>query len=134
MLIYFILGIYTSASFSATFSMYIPIDQLDTGISVSMPLRYSFRSSSDKSDTGRSLSPRSMLYNHIEKYMGQATGVDGHACLLRAMCEASSTPLHDDGLLGDAVNFLLTVNYAVEESDDRFKNYLEAQAKGQVIK
>ena len=114
--------------------MYIPIDQLDTGISVSMPLRYSFRSSSDKSDTGRSLSPRSMLYNHIENYMGQATGVDGHACLLRAMCEASSTPLHDDGLLGDAVNFLLTVNYAVEESDDRFKNYLAAQAKGQVIK
>ena len=67
--------------------------------------------------------------------MGQVTGADGHACLLRAMCEVSSTPLHDEGLLGDAVNFLLsaTHNYIAEESD-MFKDYLGAQAKGQVIK
>ena len=49
-----------------------------------------------------------------------------------AMCEASSTPLHDEGILGDAVNFLLTANYASEENDEKFKKYLEAQAVGQV--
>ena len=65
--------------------------------------------------------------------MGQVTGADGHACLLRAMCEASSTPLHDEGILGDAVNFLLTANYAAEDTDEKFKEYLAAQAKGQVI-
>ena len=59
-------------------------------------------------------------------------GADGHQCLLRAMCEASSTPLHDEGILGDAVTFLLTSNYAAEESDERFKKYFAAQAKGQV--
>jgi hypothetical protein len=52
--------------------------------------------------------------------------------LLRAMCEASSTPLHDEGILGDAVNFLLTASYAAEETDEKFKEYLEAQAEGKV--
>ena len=65
--------------------------------------------------------------------MSQVTGADGHACLLRAMCEASSTPLHDEGILGDAVNFLLTANYASEETDDKFMKYLDAQSRGQVI-
>ena len=60
-------------------------------------------------------------------------GIDGHQCLLRAMCEASSTPLHDEGIIGDAVTFLLTANYATEETDHRFKKYFAAQAKGQVL-
>ena len=66
--------------------------------------------------------------------MGQLTGADGKACLLRAMCETSSMPLHDEGILGDAVNFLLTANYASEETDENFKEYLEAQTNGQVNK
>ena len=48
------------------------------------------------------------------------------------MCEASSTPLHDEGIIGDAVTFLLTTNYATEEEDEKFKKYFAAQAKGQV--
>ena len=68
----------------------------------------------------------------MEKYVGQVTGADGHACLLRAMCEASAAPLHDEGLLGDAVNFLLTANYAAQQSDHDLKEYVAAQAQGQV--
>ena len=38
----------------------------------------------------------------------RVTGVeDGHACILRAMCEISATPLHDDGLLGINIDHLL---------------------------
>ena len=48
------------------------------------------------------------------------------------MCEASSTPLHGEGLIGDAVTFLLTANYAADEQDKKFKKYFAAQAKGQV--
>ena len=66
--------------------------------------------------------------------MSHVTGADGHACLLRAMCEASATPLHDEGLLGDAVNFLLTANYATKETDEKLKEYVAAQAQGQVNK
>ena len=95
-----------------------------------------------KSGTGRSLDGiggiggsggmRTSLYKGVEKYMGHITGADGQSCLLRAMCEASSIPLHDEGIIGDAVTFLLTTNYATEEEDERFKKYFAAQAKGQV--
>ena len=77
---------------------------------------------------------RSSLYRGVEKYLGHVTGADGQSCLLRAMCEASSIPLHDEGLIGDAVTFLLTTNYATEEEDERFKKYFDAQATGQVSK
>ena len=50
------------------------------------------------------------------------------------MCEASSTPLHDEGLIGDAITFLLTANYVTDEPDNKFKKYFAAQAKGQVMK
>ena len=48
------------------------------------------------------------------------------------MCEASSTPLHDEGIIGDAITFLLTTNYVADESDQKFKKYFAAQAKGKV--
>lgn len=35
-------------------------------------------------------------------------GVDGKACLLRAVCEVAESPLRDDGLLGEVLNILLT--------------------------
>ena len=114
------------------------MDDLDTTLYISAPFSMSFPSNGRAS--GRSLSSvgsdfsRSSMYKHIETYMGEMTGADGHACLLRAMCEASSHPLHDEGLIGDAVNFLLTANYAAEETDKKFKKYLGAQAKGQVNK
>ena len=46
------------------------------------------------------------------------------------MCETSATPLHSDGLLGDAINFLLSGSYEATTSHDR--EYSEAQAQGQV--
>ena len=33
--------------------------------------------------------------------------MDGHACMLRFLCEAASAPLHSDGLIGHLVNGLL---------------------------
>ena len=33
--------------------------------------------------------------------------MDGHACMLRFLCEASSAPLHSDGFAGQLVNALL---------------------------
>ena len=118
-------------------SMSIPVDDLDTSIYIYAPFSYQFPSNDRSFTSGRSFSsaiesPRSTLYRHIEKYMGKITGADGHACLLRAMCEASSTPLHGEGVFGDVVNFLLTGIYAAGESNNKFKNYLGAQAKGQV--
>ena len=66
--------------------------------------------------------------------MGELTGADGHSCLLRAMCEAQATPSHDEGVLGDIVDFVLTSNFVNEEIDPKFKKYSEAQDAGQVYK
>ena len=40
------------------------------------------------------------MYKEVENYVNRITGADGHSCLLRAMCETSANPLHDDGILG----------------------------------
>ena len=121
-----------------SFDASIPIADLGTSLYLSMPFVFSFPTT-QKSGTGRSLEGssgsegmRTALYKGVEKYMGHITGADGQSCLLRAMCEASSIPLHDEGIIGDAVTFLLTTNYATEEEDERFKKYFAAQAKGQV--
>ena len=120
-----------------TIDLTIPIPDLSSEVLVTVPFSVDFPTSSARSFSGRSFSsalesPRASMYKYIEKYMSQVTGADGHACLLRAMCEASSTPLHDEGILGDAVNFLLTAYYASEENYEKFKKYLEAQPVGQV--
>merc|ERR1719320_1608295 len=126
-------------SISTTLDLTLPLPDFGSEILVTVPFSLDLPTSSSRSASGRSfssssssLSPRSTMYKTIEKYMSQVTGADGHACLLRAMCEASATPLHDEGLLGDAVNFLLTANYATEESDEKFKEYVAAQAQGQL--
>ena len=48
------------------------------------------------------------------------------------MCEVGSNPFHDDGILGDVMNFLLSANFADEEEDERFQTYLDAQTNGKV--
>ena len=123
---------------SATFDVAIPIPDLGTTLYCTMPFRVQLPSTA-RDATGRSLDGsggsqgmRSSLYRGVEKYLGHVTGADGQSCLLRAMCEASSIPLHDEGLIGDVITFLLTTNYATEEEDDKFKKYFAAQAKGQV--
>ena len=127
----------SAASASITLDVTIPIPDLDTEVYITVPLSYDFPTSSSRSLSGRSfssgtVSPRASIYKTLEGYIAQVTRSDGHACLLRAMCETSAYPLHDEGVLGDAVNFLLTASYSEEEADHQLKHYVAAQAKGQV--
>ena len=135
-------------SASISFDASIPLPDLNSAVYISVPFSFEYpsaRSSSVSASSGRSFSdsgldslggqsPRSALYSGLESSVAHLTGADGHSCLLRAMCEASSTPLHDEGLIGDAITFLLTANYAADEPDNKFKKYFAAQAKGQVKK
>ena len=53
-------------------------------------------------------------------------GFDGHACLLRSMCEVGAAPQHDDGLFGDALNLILTASNTytqVRRMAVRFKEF-----------
>ena len=154
-----------AASVSLLLSARIPLPDLSSTISVSAPFYFDFPIQSERgaSDyfgftgygTGRSFSlgaetGRVAMYKEVETYVNRITGADGHSCLLRAMCETSATPLHDDGILGkrmsgnitmasqifsgDAINFLMTGSFSVADSLSSDKSYFEAQAKGQVRK
>ena len=95
----------SASSFSLLFNMRIPIDQLNSAISISIPFYTEFGRSSSGGGLGRSFSgeaesTRLNLYREMEGYVGQITRTDGHSCLLRAMCEVSANPGHEDGLMG----------------------------------
>ena len=63
------------------------------------------------------------------------SGIDGHACVLRGICEVALAPEHDEGLMGDTLSMLLTVSNTINTlthvrgTEDV---YVEAQANGQV--
>ena len=54
-------------------------------------------------------SQRKGIFNYIESYLNGFGGVDGASCLERALCEVAAAPDHEDGILGDAINYLLRV-------------------------
>ena len=121
----------------------MPLPDLNSAVTVEVPFSFDLPtavSTSSRSATGRSLSgsgsdlvsARSSLYSKIEGLVGTVTGGYGQPCLLRAMCEVGSNPFHDDGILGDVMNFLLSANFADEEEDERFQTYLDAQTNGKV--
>ena len=148
----------SEGAFSLLFNARIPITQLNSAISISIPFTTPFgRSASGGVGLGRSFSgeteaTRLNLYREMEGYVSQITRTDGHSCLLRAMCEVSANPGHDDGLMGkedkrgdvltrgtipllpgDITNFLLTGSYsAADQSSEEGRPYLRAQAEGQV--
>jgi len=138
-----VFGAFTSDnpfSMEFTFDATIPMTDLNAAVEISVPFSFSVPTeSSRRSSSGRSLtspgaggSVRSKMYRTLENYVGTFSGADGHHCLLRAMCEVGSNPFHDEGILGDVVNFLLTGNYVQEEEDERFQSYVTAQTAGQV--
>lgn len=50
---------------------------------------------------------RALLYGIIEDFIS-TFGVDGKACLLRAICEVHSRPVHGFGLLGEVLKLFFT--------------------------
>jgi hypothetical protein len=77
-------------------------------------------------------SQRLAALQKIENFIFMATDMNGHDCVLRVMCEAAETPVHADGLLGEAINGMLLPMHLLDmipeygESD-----YLRAQRMGQ---
>ena len=90
--------------------MNIPIRDLNTAMKISVPLTIPIGGAANSRSVddydiydGRSFSTgsgRLSLYREMEQYVGQVSRSDGHSCLLRAMCEVSANPHHEDGLLG----------------------------------
>lgn len=69
-----------------------------------------------------------MLYQMVEDYLTNI-GMDGHHCLLRAICEAHELPFFTQGFIGEALRMLLTASFA-EELPSSMDTYLEAEKLG----
>ncbi|KAG8297074.1 hypothetical protein J6590_043498 [Homalodisca vitripennis] len=52
---------------------------------------------------------RAILYTVAEEFL-ESFGMDGHACLLRAICEVHGQPDHKYGLLGEIVKLFFTAS------------------------
>ena len=128
----------TGGTIQTTIQISFPIPDLNTVMLVQLPLSLPFQFPLSRgASIARSLSstvdiPRYTLYKTMEDYVGQIMRHDGHACLLRTICETNATPLHGDGVFGDLLNFLFSANHHKEEIDHKLQPYLTAQARGQV--
>ncbi|XP_072938394.1 uncharacterized protein [Epargyreus clarus] len=58
--------------------------------------------------------------------MLDAKGLNGHECVLRAICEAAQYPVHEEGLIGEIVHILLTPDYGHSPFEEQDKDWLEA--------
>jgi hypothetical protein len=59
-------------------------------------------------------SQRLSALKNIETLFEATTDLNGHNCVLRIMCEAAETPLHADGLLGEAINGMLLPSHLLD--------------------
>merc|ERR1719244_2432384 len=93
-------------SFDSDIYISIPLSEIGTRVITSFPLTYSWEIALPELPSGRSsksekkMKERQSMYTTIERMVSTLLNIDGHACLLRAICEASSPPAHGDGFLG----------------------------------
>merc|ERR1719270_698244 len=102
----------------------IPLELSGATIAASIPITYKF---DDGSISGRSFETgaartfsshedhRHSILRTVESYIERLGGFhDGHACILRAICEVAETPQNTDGFLGDLVNMMLAPVYLLD--------------------
>ncbi|KAG0726866.1 hypothetical protein GWK47_035746 [Chionoecetes opilio] len=71
---------------------------------------------------------REMMYQVIEDSLHNL-GMDGQACLLRAICEMFQTPLVNHGFVGEVLELFLSASRA-PHADKRLGDYLAAERVG----
>nr|CAH0098063.1 unnamed protein product [Daphnia galeata] len=72
---------------------------------------------------------RILVYRTIENVLYNF-GMEGHDCLLRAICEVHEFPLdHQHGLLGELLQFLFTASKS-SDSGEEARDYIRAEQSG----
>ena len=46
---------------------------------------------------------RFKMIQQVEEFLGRFSGVNGHGCMLRTLCEMAQVPDHEHGFMGDSV-------------------------------
>ncbi|CAG0915460.1 unnamed protein product [Notodromas monacha] len=139
-----------------TFALLLPIPTYTTvasSMTISIPFVLDLPTSTTlgiNSINGRSFtgaSTRREFYDIMEKMLqrmfcnfssttAKRFGLDGKACILRAICEIGDAPLLHDGLLGEVLSMVLRASYNMDTSDThtikklRYKQFLDAEKFG----
>ncbi|XP_064087343.1 uncharacterized protein LOC135201999 [Macrobrachium nipponense] len=71
---------------------------------------------------------REVLYKIVEKNL-DSVGIDGKACLLRAICEMFVAPLDHHGLVGEIMEVFFSPSRR-HGNDERMEEYTEAELRG----
>ncbi|XP_059483432.1 uncharacterized protein LOC132201346 [Neocloeon triangulifer] len=71
---------------------------------------------------------RALLYKTLEEFLANL-GMDGKACVLRAICEVHGHPLDNYGLLGEFLRLFLTASKSPVSG--LLSEYVEAEKRGQ---
>ncbi|XP_040580877.1 uncharacterized protein [Lepeophtheirus salmonis] len=112
----------SETTFKVTFAFAFPVG--DFTLTSSLPITYTFgtgelsRENGKKyeqdSFRGRSLQSSETVYSILstaEQYITRlGGGINGHACVLRAICEIAQFPEHEDGFLGEIANLIVNGN------------------------
>ncbi|XP_076040769.1 uncharacterized protein LOC143025197 [Oratosquilla oratoria] len=121
----------SGSQFVAEFYVTIPIEA-PSGVSIpfTIDVPYKFRLPNITKDilTRNIPDERLDVYGAIEGIF-QNFGVDGRACVLRAVCERADSHLLNQGLLGEIVSLLLVASAA--QSTENMYEYLTAEYHGQ---
>ncbi|XP_017758792.1 PREDICTED: uncharacterized protein LOC108549786 [Eufriesea mexicana] len=70
---------------------------------------------------------RAPVYDILRQELDRRN-IDGKGCLMKNICEAASTPLKDEGLVGELIHLLLTPDHGNFTGTD--EEYLEAAMAG----
>ncbi|XP_047996436.1 uncharacterized protein LOC125234268 [Leguminivora glycinivorella] len=79
-------------------------------------------------DNTNELLTRRLLYTSIEAML-EKNRFPGRSCLLRAICEAATSQLTHNGVLGDLLHLALTPSTSMEEADVE-ECFYEAELRG----
>ncbi|XP_042878686.1 uncharacterized protein LOC122257463 [Penaeus japonicus] len=88
---------------------------------------------SDTITVGRGIDEdRLTTYNSIETVFTNF-GIDGHQCLLKAICETAETAASEYGLIGELLGLLLSPNHALGHAKDDLLEYTAAESYGRDV-
>ncbi|XP_050738898.1 uncharacterized protein LOC127009663 [Eriocheir sinensis] len=97
-------------------------------------IRVEYKLPSDLVTLGRSAidEDRFHTYSSIESVFSKL-GVNGHQCLLKAICETAEEPAEDYGLVGQLVDLILSPNHGAQTAKEALREYTAAENYGREV-
>ncbi|KAG1713935.1 hypothetical protein GQR58_002004 [Nymphon striatum] len=91
---------------------------------IAFPITFTIRTPFARSSDSDQLDLFMFIENTLQRF-----GVNGRACLLRAICEVAEIPTHNNGLLGNVIDHVLRLKQKNKEKSEAYE-YKKAENFG----